>query len=74
MVKAYWNIGKMIVEEEQNGKDRAEYGKAVVKEVSKRLTNEHGRGFTYNNLAYMRQFYSAFPILQAVRTELISTN
>jgi regulator of replication initiation timing len=61
MVKAYWNIGKSIVEEEQNGKDRAEYGKTVIKEMSERLKESFGKGFTVTNLKYMRQFYSVFP-------------
>ncbi|WP_298778386.1 PDDEXK nuclease domain-containing protein [uncultured Polaribacter sp.] len=74
MVKAYCNIGKMIVEEEQNGNDRAEYGKAVIDELSKRLTNTHGKGFTKSNLSYMRQFYNAFPIFHALRDELSWTH
>ena len=62
MVEAYWNIGKQIVEEEQNGKDRAEYGSYLIKELSSRLTSEFGKGFTASNLKMMRQFYLAFPI------------
>lgn len=74
MVKAYWNIGKMIVEEEQNGNDRAQYGREVIKELSNRLTNTYGKGFTTSNLAYMRQFYNAFPIFHALRDELSWTH
>jgi hypothetical protein len=60
MVQAYWQVGYLIVEHEQNGKVRAEYGKAVLKELSKLLTADFGKGFTPTNLRYMRQFYFAF--------------
>ena len=70
MVEAYWNIGKQIVEEEQNGKDRAEYGSYLIKELSSRLTSEFGKGFTASNLKMMRQFYLAFPILQTLSAKL----
>ena len=62
MVQAYWNIGQLIVEHEQNGNTRAEYGKEVLNTLAKRLTAEFGKGFTSTNLKYMRQFYQAFPI------------
>ena len=74
MVEAYWNIGKQIVEEEQSGKDRAEYGKAIIQSLSKQLTVEFGKGFSKQNLWNMRQFYSYFPILSAVRRELTWTH
>ena len=62
MVEAYWNIGKKIVQEEQKGNDRAEYGTYLIKELSARLTTtEFGKGFTTTNLKMMRQFYNAFP-------------
>ena len=61
MVEAYWNIGKQIVEEEQNGEDRAKYGSYLIKELSKRLTEDFGKGFTSTNLKMMRQFYNTFP-------------
>lgn len=61
MVEAYWNIGNQIVEDEQRGKDRAEYGSYLIKELSSRLTKEFGKGFTATNLKMMRQFYQAFP-------------
>lgn len=61
MVDAYWNIGKQIVEDEQRGKERAEYGSYLIKELSSRLTKEFGKGFTTTNLKMMRQFYQAFP-------------
>jgi predicted nuclease of restriction endonuclease-like (RecB) superfamily len=61
MVEAYWEIGKRIVLEEQNGKERANYGEEVLKELSKNLTAEFGRGFSYANLYNMRQFYTIYP-------------
>ena len=70
MIIAYWEIGKTIVEEEQSGKNRAEYGKALIKELSKQLTKEYGKGFNMANLKYMRQFYSLFPIRHSLRDEL----
>ncbi len=61
MVEAYWNVGRTIVEEEQRGQERAEYGAALLKNLSVRLTREFGKGFTETNLKYFRQFYLAFP-------------
>ena len=60
MVQAYWQIGCLIVEQEQEGKKRAEYGKQVLKELSKRLTEGFGKGFDERNLRSMRQFYLYF--------------
>ncbi|KYJ86942.1 PDDEXK nuclease domain-containing protein [Sulfurovum riftiae] len=74
MVEAYWNIGKQIVEEEQSGKERAEYGKYLIKELSKRLTDDFGKGFTQQNLRNMRQFYKLFPIRSSLRSELAWTH
>jgi len=70
MVMAYWEIGRLIVDEEQQGKDRAVYGKALVEELSRRLTADYGKGFRPSNLWYMVQFYRAFPILHSSRGEL----
>lgn len=70
MVTAYWNIGKLIVEDEQNGNTRAEYGKAVLGELSTKLTEEFGKGFTITNLKNMRQFYLLFPKGHTLRGEL----
>lgn len=61
MVEAYWNVGRLIVEEEQRGRRRAIYGDYIVKSLAKHLTCEFGKGFTQTNLWYMRQFYLAFP-------------
>jgi predicted nuclease of restriction endonuclease-like (RecB) superfamily len=73
MVEAYWLIGKRIVEEEQQGKARAEYGKEIIKNVSIELTNEYGKGFSETNIKNFRQFYMSFSniqIRQAVPDEL----
>lgn len=74
MVEAYWNVGRLLVEEEQKGKERADYGEYLVQLLADRLTIEFGRGFTKTNLWYMRQFYLAFPILHALRGELSWTH
>jgi len=74
MVKAYWEIGKRIVEEEQQGKDRAEYGRYLIKELSQRLQAEFGKGFNEANLRRMRLFYQAYPIRSALRNELSWTH
>ena len=74
MVLAYWNIGKIIVEHEQKGKKRAEYGQFLIKELSKRLTEEFGKGFTLTNLKYRRQFYLKFQKSHALRDQLSWTH
>jgi predicted nuclease of restriction endonuclease-like (RecB) superfamily len=61
MLEAYWKIGEKIVHEEQNGKERAGYGQEVIKNISKELTQEFGRGFSERNIRGFRQFYLAFP-------------
>ena len=66
MVQAYWQVGYLIVEHEQEGKERAEYGKAVLKEISMRLAGEFGKGFDVTNLRKMRQFYLMFSKRDAV--------
>lgn len=60
MTAAYWLIGKRIVEEEQHGEDRAIYGDALLKNLSKELTAEFGNGFSYTNLKNMRKFYKTY--------------
>ncbi len=57
MTFTYFEIGRMIVEEEQNGKERAEYGKQILKGLSEQLTNEFGKGFSVDNLQNMRKLY-----------------
>ena len=74
MVTAYWSIGKLIVEYEQNGDNRAEYGKGVLDGLAERLTTDFGKGFDYRNLAYMRKFYQMFPNVNALRSELTWTH
>ena len=74
MVQTYWEIGRLIVEDEQQGQARAEYGKGVLKTLSTALTNEFGKGFDVRNLSNMRSFYQAYPIWNAVRTELSWTH
>ena len=73
MVEAYWEIGRSIVEQ-QGGEGRAEYGEALLQGLAERLTEDFGRGFDASNLRYMRQFYLAFPIRDALRHELSWTH
>ncbi len=74
MVQAYWNIGKVIVEEEQKGRARAGYGEYLLKDLSQRLTEDFGKGFDYSNIKNMRQFYLIFPIGDALRSQLSWTH
>lgn len=74
LVCAYWQIGKLIIEEEQQGKQRAGYGDEIIKQLSARLQQTHGSGFNRSNLWYMRQFYTTFKKLHAVRGELTWTH
>jgi len=60
MVYTYIEVGRIIVEEEQKGKSRAEYGKELLKELSNRLVREFGKGFSVTNLQQMRQFYLTY--------------
>jgi predicted nuclease of restriction endonuclease-like (RecB) superfamily len=74
MVEAYWHIGRLIVEHEQKGEQRADYGKQQLQQLATKLTAEFGKGFDQRNLRNMRAFYQAFPIWNAVRTELSWTH
>lgn len=74
MVQAYWNIGRAIVEEEQKGKERAEYGQEIIKKLALKLTKEHGKSFSERNLWYMKQFYQQFTNMNALRSELSWTH
>ncbi|MFV0574690.1 MAG: DUF1016 N-terminal domain-containing protein [Vibrio sp.] len=74
MVQAYWNIGRLIVEQEQQGQVRAEYGKAQLKQLSEHLTQEFGKGFDVTNLRNMRRFYHAFEKQETVSLELSWTH
>ena len=69
-VLMYWNIGRSIIEEEQQGKDRADYGKYLIKNLSRKLKPEYGTGFSVRQLELMRQFYRIFPIANALRSQL----
>ena len=73
LLSTYWNVGKIIVEHEQENKDRADYGKQTLKELSKELTKEFGKGFsvsTVSNLQFMRRFYQSYQIQQTVSVKL----
>ena len=70
MVLTYFEIGRMIVEEEQNGENRAEYGKILLFDLALHLTKRFGRGFSETNLKQMRQFYLSYSIRQTVSDEL----
>lgn len=69
MLNLYWNIGKVIMEIQQ-GDERASYGDAVLDKLSKKLTNEFGKGFSKRNLERMRKFYICFPIATTLSSQL----
>ena len=70
MLNAYWEIGKYIVEFEQKGKLKADYGKKLLINLSKDLSAKYGKGFSRSNLQYMRLFYLYYPIRQTVSGKL----
>lgn len=74
LIATYWQIGKIIVEDEQKHESRAEYGKQTLKTLSKVLTEEYGKGFSRSNLQNMRQFYLAYPKCQSVTGKLSWTH
>ena len=69
-VLMYWNIGKRILEEEQEGKERADYGSYLIKILSETLIPDYGSGFSIRILELARQFYRTFPIANALRSQL----
>ena len=71
MVEAYWEVGRVIVDDEQAGKVKADYGKRVLEGLAQRLTVEFGKGFDQSNLRNMRSFFMSYPI-RALRRELSS--
>lgn len=73
-VLMYWQIGQLIFEEEQQGKERADYGKYLIKSISEAFQPEFGSGFTVRQLEMNRQFYRAFPIANALRSQLSWTH
>lgn len=74
LLETYWEIGRVIIEDEQKGKDRADYGKSTLKNLANQLTFEFGKGFDDSNLRNMRSFYKMFPIRDALRHELSWTH
>ena len=66
LLYAYWNIGRIMVENEQSLPERADYGKQTIRELSKVLTKELGKGFSVSNLQFMRRFYLTYQIQQTV--------
>ncbi len=74
MVAAYWEIGRILVEEEQRGEIRAEYGKRLMQDLSGKLSVEFGKGFNQRNLWFMRSFFLAYPKMNALRSELSWTH
>ena len=69
-VRMYWDIGRRIFEEEQLGKERAEYGTYLIKNLSKTIMPEYGSGFGVRQLERSRQFYRLYPIASTLRTQL----
>jgi hypothetical protein len=74
LLNMYWEIGKLIVEDEQQGRPKAAYGKATLKALSKQFTLEFGKGFDESNLRNIRQFYLAFQKRDPLRPELSWTH
>jgi hypothetical protein len=73
-VYMYWQLGKLIFEEEQQGKDRADYGKYLVKSISESFQPQFGSGFSIRQLEMCRKFYRTFPIANALRTQFSWTH
>ena len=69
-VLMYWHIGKSIFEEEQHGKERADYGDYLIKNLAKELEPEYGSGFSVRILEISRQFFRIYPIANALRSQL----
>lgn len=70
LLVTYWHIGQLIVEHEQKSNLRAEYGKQTLREVSRQLTRDYGKGFSVSNLQFMRRFYENYPIQQTLSVKL----
>lgn len=69
-VQMYWHMGKRILEEEQQGKDRADYGTYLIRNLARQLEPEYGSGFSVRQLEMCRQFYRLYPIANALRSQL----
>lgn len=70
MVKTYWQVGREIVEYEQEGREKAEYGSKLLDRISRDLSNKHGKGFSRSNVVYMRLFYIKYPIGETLSHQL----
>lgn len=70
----YWLIGERVFNEEQEGRERANYGEYLIKYLSEELQPEFGSGFSYRNLVWYRQFYRTFPIANSLRSQLSWTH
>ena len=70
MTATYWEVGRRIVEQEQRGKKRAQYGKALLHRLAEDLTSRFGKGFSERNLLAMREFYLGWSIPQTLSAEL----
>ena len=70
LLSTYWNIGRIIAEYEQTVPERADYGKQTLKELSKALTNEFGKGFSVSDIQFMRRFYQTYQIQQTASVKL----
>lgn len=73
-VSMYWEIGRVIFEEEQEGKERAGYGEFLIKSLALMLEPQYGTGFSYRQLNFFRQFYRTFPIVNALRSQFSWTH
>ena len=62
LLETYWEIGRIIVEDEQGHSERAEYGRELINDLSRQLTKEYGKGFSKSNLFNMRNLYLSYPI------------
>lgn len=70
MISTYWNVGRRIVEEEQHGEERAEYGEYIAHKVADALSEEYGNTYNYRNICYFRKFYLCFKDLQIVNARV----
>jgi hypothetical protein len=70
MVKTYWQVGREIVEYEQEGREKAEYGSKLLDRISRDLSNKYGKGFSRSNVVYMRLFYIKYPIGETLSHQL----
>lgn len=70
LVQTYWEIGRIIVEDEQGHSERAEYGRELINDLSRQLTKEYGKGFSKSNLFNMRNLYLSYPIFQTLSGKL----